>query len=511
MKILLLMPKDIYVSWPFANDFTRYITKIPAVTLPQLAASLQGYEVEIFDGLVEKIPMRNYLKKLKDFDIIGMKVESEVTSLNSELNIRVIKKINPDVKIILGGYHPTIFSKEWVERGVDFVVKQEGEITLKELISVISSNDEPDKVLGITFKKNGEVVENEDREFIQNLDEIPSARWDLINLKNYNLFFRKDGLTASVETARGCPYKCSFCTVPVMWRGIHRYKSVDRVLDEINSLYKLGVKQIAIIDDSFGINIERDKNICEQIIRKNFDISWGSFIRADTVLNHPDFVNIAGKSGLRFVYIGFESTSEELLDRYNKKYEYLSADDYKKVYEVLKKNRVFVLGLFVTGHPLEINSIVSSNKFCDASSYSNLRPIPKTAIFNDLIKDGVKIKDMFYHDRYLPAYEKDKRFQKNRTFLANLRNDIGLLKLRNLFFGSYVSKKFYQNLYLSLLKNLLSATPSKILNFITLINPFSSLEKRQMNLVRRYISDKFIEKIANKKYLKYRKPKTENR
>lgn len=496
------MPRDIYQSWPFANDFTRYLTRIPAVTFPQLAATLPSeYKVKIFDGIVEKKKFGDYKNLIREFDIICMKVEAEVTALNSEINLRLIKEINPSAKVIMGGTHPTFFAQKWCEKGADIVVRREGEVTFPKVIHSLNNGDSLFEIKGITFSNRGEIISNPDQEFIPDLDKTPIPLFSLLNLKLYDLNLDRSGLTASVETARGCPYRCSFCPSTKMWEHTQRYKSVERVIYEIKHLYKLGVRQLAIVDESFGINYERDLKICESILKEDLKIKWGMFCRADTALNHPDLIQIAGRSGLRLVLVGFENTDIRILKEYEKGYKEEVVQDYKKVYEIFKKENILVMGLFVIGYPEENFRLgIKRVDFCDFASFSNLRPIPGTKIFEKLKRKKILVKDMFYHDRYLPSFDKKGFRIESKTLIYNLINNFQLRNIIKLISSNYAERAYLRNLYKSLFLNLVKISPQKIINFLIVMNPFISPQKRQEILVNRYIKDKFkdYEGIANK-------------
>lgn len=502
MKVLLMNPISIYSKWPTDPDL-KFTVNCPSVSLVQLAATLPSHSVKILDGLEQDIGIKNFKKKVKKFDIVGINSHSTISALNTELNVRLIKKSSPETKIILGGNHATIFHTRWVERGVDFVVRREGEITLPELVETVEKDGDLSKVNGITYRDaGGKAQVNPERPFIKDLDELPMPRWDLMDLKKYNVFYSEGGLTASVETSRGCTFKCNFCWVSPMWNNTQRFKSAGRVIEEIELLTGLGANGLFIVDDNFGVNYKRDMEIYSDIIKENLDIRWGSFMRVDSVLKHHDMIKLAGKSGCRLALVGFESTRWDNIEKCDKKYpKDITLESYRQAYSILRENGILVCGLLMTGFIDEsdkdadnvFNELLEGERFCDYYGFNLLKPLPGTPLYDKVESAGLLTKDMFYHDYHLAAIDG----QKN---ISNKRNQFFIQKqitqIKDLLFGRDVDRKYFFHRYKCLLAGIIGINSRNFSDFLeSKRNRNLPDQKRQDMIVHKYLNDDFINKL----------------
>ena len=195
---------------------------------------------------------------------------------------RLIKKVNPSIKVVLGGNHATAFCDMVLqEPTVDFVVKGEGEITFYELCNKILTNKtDLENIKGLAHKdNNGNIIENKDRELVKNLDELP-IDYSLLNIKMYTdpphrspFLMRYPAI--GILSSRGCPYNCVYCTVKAVWGRIWRAKSAKKTVDQMELLYtKYGIQEFGFLDDSASSNKERWNAICDEIINRKMNIRW---------------------------------------------------------------------------------------------------------------------------------------------------------------------------------------------------------------------------------------------
>lgn len=248
---------------------------------------------------------------------------------------RLIKAISKDIKIVLGGNHATTFSKTILkEPSLDFIVREEGERTFYELCkAVLLESDNFKDIKGLSFKdNNGDIIHNQDRELIKNLDELPPVDYSLIEVKKYTDIVSNDYIMRSpaigIVTSRGCPGRCVFCTVKAVWGRTWRGKSAERVIGEIESLYyNYGIREFSFLDDSVSLNKERWNRICDEIIRRKIDIRWTTPNGiAHWTLDRPT-LNKMKRAGCYRITFGIESGSEQTRKFIGKPYPLSQARD----------------------------------------------------------------------------------------------------------------------------------------------------------------------------------------
>lgn len=494
--ILFVTPKDLYRSWPVRSDFTPYVLGFPATTYAQLSAMVPEIKVRFFDGLFNrKTKFGEYIQILSDYPVVCLGVVSSYSSLNADLTVRLIRKHNPQAVIVIGGHHATYYSAEWLARGVDIVVRHEGEYTFQEIIRALAAGEPVSDILGISYRdSSGQIRHNEDRAFLADLDQLPMPDWDILDFSLYPFRLQAGGYPATVETSRGCMHSCSFCLVHTMWKEGQKFKSVERVLAEIEELHRRGVRQVVMADDNFGANVERDMKIFEGIIARDYQIAFGSFIRADTVLNNPDFLNLYIRAGLKAVHIGFETIFEEVLTRYHKGLgPCMTVRDYKEVYRRLHEKGVFVYGGFVSDYDFDLEPKMTQKtrrdltKICDVIAPCPLIPQEGVPAVDELRNKGYVLKDMFYHDRFFPAFQYRGREQGSSYSLTAI---LGLLRPSNFYkmlFGRPAEMFFFRSLYLGILRDMFFMIPTGIRTMMLAKNKHKGLNERQREVVDLYL------------------------
>lgn len=175
-----------------------------------LANVLKDHKVEIIDGELEGLSNTEVAKLCINSDIVGITCTTPEFELASNLASEV-KYFNPKCKVILGGAHSTVVPKECLEanKNIDFIVRFEGEETFPDLLDNL---EYPERVKGIAYRNNNDIIITEDRPLIKDLDKY-NADWLLVKPNRYFYPFPKEGLvpTANIAGTRGCPYKCRYC------------------------------------------------------------------------------------------------------------------------------------------------------------------------------------------------------------------------------------------------------------------------------------------------------------
>ena len=260
-------------------------------------------------------------------------------------------------------------------KSIDFGVTREGEITLIELCQGLDY----EKIKGLIFRKNDEVVYTGEREFILDLDSIPFPKYEKFDLKKY--------ITEEIAilTSRGCPYSCIYCPVKTAIGRKFRVRSPKNVVKEIQYWYENGRRSFGIVDDNFMMIKERVLNICSEIENQSLtklELRCPNGIRADQY-DH-ELLSKMKKIGFEYLAIGVEAGNNKILENIKKgeKIEVI-----KKAIEDACNLGYEVILFFLVGSPGETwMDIEDSVKVAlaypvfDAKFY-NLIPFPDTELF----------------------------------------------------------------------------------------------------------------------------------
>ncbi|MFC2040902.1 B12-binding domain-containing radical SAM protein, partial [Chloroflexota bacterium] len=253
---------------------------------------------------------------------------------------KIAKDIDRNIKVVVGGAHPTLDPEGTsAEEEFDYIVRGEGEFTFLEL----AEGKDEDEIKGLSFKKNYKIIHNKSRTFIKDLDTLPFASRDLFLNDTQYLDF------GNVITGRGCPFSCSYCASPRLWQRTTRFRSVSNVVKELEDLrmhYNSPI--VHFVDDTFTINKNRTKNICQQIIDRQLAIKWVCDTRANCL--DKELVALMSKAGCIRVKIAAESGSDRILKSVRKG---LTKRHILKAAELIKEQGLPLTVYFMVGFPNE--------------------------------------------------------------------------------------------------------------------------------------------------------------
>jgi anaerobic magnesium-protoporphyrin IX monomethyl ester cyclase len=366
-RILLINPaKDV----PLLDWAMRY----PPLGLMSVSFVLDGHEVEILDMKVDQLEEEEIRKKMSQADIVGISVLTP--SIDSALELcRLAKQYG--CLTVLGGVHPSLVPQIVENPEVDIVVRGEGELTFKEITDGESLNS----IAGISYKDKDKVVHNPDRT-PTNLSDLPYPRRDLV--KKYRGKYKAWGKRLdALNTARGCPYKCSFCCVPKVWSG-YRERTPQEVINEIKQMDP-DAEIIAFVDDNFCYDMKRVEEICDLIIKEGLnDRLYSCFSRIDSIVRHPEVVDKMFAANLRVVFIGIEAASQASLDNMNKK---TKLDDIHKACRILEEKGIMIWAGHIIGNLEDkyedVAALIQLSKSLpiDIAQFTVITPYPGTELY----------------------------------------------------------------------------------------------------------------------------------
>ncbi|MBU8904977.1 B12-binding domain-containing radical SAM protein [Desertibacillus haloalkaliphilus] len=264
--------------------------------------------VEIVEYTI-KDPAMNVVSDLysKDPDVIGF--SCYIWNIEETIEIvKMLKKVKPEVKIVLGGPEVSYDVKDWLERipEADYIVVGEGEETFKQLLEELNSEEKLHMVFGLGYRKNGDAVVNPPRPKLD-LNQIPSPyrfQEDRAALNKRVTYF---------ETSRGCPFSCQFCLSSIEV-GV-RYFDIERVKDDLLYLINSGAKLIKFVDRTFNIKRDYALEIFQFLIDNHGGAVFQFEITADIMRPEVlDFLNEHAPPGIFRFEIGVQSTNDETND-----------------------------------------------------------------------------------------------------------------------------------------------------------------------------------------------------
>ncbi|MGW8321613.1 MAG: B12-binding domain-containing radical SAM protein, partial [Thermodesulfobacteriota bacterium] len=236
----------------------------------------------IEDCIVQPHSVERLRENLNTFrpDVVG----ATAVTMNVKAALRILgdyKEEQPGLITLMGGPHVTFDAERILSENafVDCIVRGEGEVTCTKLLEALDSRASLEEIEGISYRSNGAVVHNPDRPFIKDINVLPFPAVDLVPLSKY----RAMGFPITMVTSRGCPHECIFCVGRRMVGRRVRYFDVKRVVDEFETLSRMGFPVICIVDDLFTANKARCLEICEEILRRGISHLWSAFSRVDTV------------------------------------------------------------------------------------------------------------------------------------------------------------------------------------------------------------------------------------
>ncbi|MEM3941756.1 MAG: radical SAM protein [Candidatus Bathyarchaeia archaeon] len=402
MKVALVnppYPKSAHQHPPFISLGIGYLGAI---------AERDGHEVTVIDCQGERLSHEAFRHRLEkvDPDVVG--ITSATLTYKSALKIaEIAKEVCPSCVTILGGCHATFWDFNALNecRSLDIIVRKEGELTFSELLKKLEHKERIDNVQGITFRKRDKIVRNEDRQYIENLDDLPFPAHHLFNLRSY---VKVGKVIIPVMTSRGCVYWCDFCTAVRMFGRKYRMRSPKNVVDEIEMVYtKYGVRQFTFYDDAFTVDQRRVEEICDEIIRRKLDIEWDCETRVDMV-NRP-LLEKMKRAGCIAIWFGVESGCQMIIDRMKKQFK---IEQTRKAFRLAHEVGLMTVASVILGFPGEteetawetINFVKSLNP-ADVGFYI-ATPYPGTPLY-DLVKEKgwLKTEDFDKYDTATPVFE----------------------------------------------------------------------------------------------------------
>ena len=398
MKVLFVEPpKDV---WFVMGEYLP-----PPYGIIQLAAYLEreinGLEIEILDCNAEQIYWDGMGKRIEASkpDVVASSSLATCNAYAVARTLETAKGADPGILTVTGGQHFTATAQRSLEAfpEIDVIVRGEGELSLTELIERAGDDASFRDVRGISFRDGGEILHNPCRPLIEDLDDLPFPGYHfvghLVHRYHFAAMTGRNAPYALIEGSRGCSHRCTFCTQWSHWDGRWRAKSPSRIADEMTYCYeKFGSRFIWLTDDNFGFG-GRAGELADEITERGFpgDLMWFTQARCDDVVRHGDLLPKLRRSGLRWVLLGVESSTQETLEAYDKG---IAPEDAEKAVRLLQENGIFAQAMFIIGERRDTHeSIEHLRSFANAldpdfAIFAILTPFPGTGLFEEAERNG---------------------------------------------------------------------------------------------------------------------------
>lgn len=398
MKILFVEPPKEF--WFLMGEYLP-----PPLGILQLAAFLEekgdDWDLEVLDCQARQVRWNSLERQLEssDPDLVVVSGLSTCNAYNVLRTVSLVKKIDPEIKTVVGGQHFTALAQESLEQypEIDFVIRGEGELTLLELARSLDRNKPLLKIQGLSYRHIDEVVHNPPRPLIQNLDDLPLPGYHFIEDQAHRYHFRmmakrQDGY-AMVEASRGCQYTCTFCSQWNFWGGQLRTKSPARVADEMEHLLQeYGISFQWLTDDNLGLGTHT-RQLCDELIKRGLseDLKWFLQARSDAIIRNQEVLPRMRKAGNYWVMAGLERHDKATINSYHKG---IKTEDSRQAMNLLKDHDIFAQATFITGD--RSDSHQSMEKFREFVNYVDpdlaifmiLTPFPGTKLYETAQREG---------------------------------------------------------------------------------------------------------------------------
>jgi anaerobic magnesium-protoporphyrin IX monomethyl ester cyclase len=401
VKVLLL-------SMPDSFEHTPVLTmRMPNGALASLAGNVDPHHrVVVADLVLVQSSVRRTIETLVaelQPDLVGLSVMT-FQRVTARRIISLIRSLKPGVRIVVGGYDPSLAPDAWMdaELGVDFIVRGEGEITFRDLLRAIEAQTPLREVAGLLFREGPRFQQGPPR-------PVASIADDVLRLPNraaralagYTMLGRQIDV---VETSRGCTFDCSFCSIIEMrGRNFHCFP-IERVIADIADAHARGARAVFLVDDNITIDVPRFEALCRAIVDAGLNtIDYLVQGMTGAIAAHGEhLVPLMRKAGIRYVFLGIENVLPDDLAFLK-----ASAKNRKRgggamsnaaitAVELLHRHGLLVVGGLIVGNPDDTPEAIAANlafarTYVDWPYIQHPTPYPGTPMTRDLVAAGLVV------------------------------------------------------------------------------------------------------------------------
>jgi anaerobic magnesium-protoporphyrin IX monomethyl ester cyclase len=397
--ITLINPPEKLRVWagiPKAHAHGVYC--FPPLGLMHIQAAIEKrshYVAEICDPVVDDLDYPDFEQMLKRYPLDLVGISTYTHSLpDVQMTINLVRKINPNAKIILGGPHCAMFPEYSIQlEGIDGMVTGDGEDPFLEIVQAHDAGRDFSGISGVWWiTDGGEVVRNEEMPSTKDLTRYPWPDRTRSRYKDYYLPGTKQPMVTTAITSRGCPHSCPFC---LTYKKQYRIRDIDHILDEMEHCLSLGITETHFIDDLFTPNSQWVLKFCDGIERRGLKFSWG--YKTTIAGTTREQIRRCRETGCTKIHFGVESANNEGLDAFGK---HCDTDDVHRVFKWCREEGVRSVAYIMLAGPHErtmddaLGNLDEMIKLdADFAVFAVYSPYPGTDSFADGAKLGLYAAD----------------------------------------------------------------------------------------------------------------------
>lgn len=368
-----------------------------------------GYEVDYYDAMALWHGEDEIRKRLEDFKPDAVASSAFTAAVFAATGVlRLAKKINPEIVTLIGNVHATFCYDEMLKADhdvIDYIIRGEGEHTLVKLLDCLNAGDDPAKVQGLAFWRDGRVVTTQAAPMICDLDSLPTA-WDLVEWPIYKYRAKNDARLAIVSSSRGCTQNCSFCSQKLFWQQGWRTRSPEAFVAELEMLHqKYGVKVAMLADETPTMDRKRWERILDLMIERQPGVRLLMETRVIDIVRDEDLMDKYRLAGVEHIYVGVEAGDQAKLNLFRKGTKVAQS---RKAIDLINQADIVSETSFVLGMPTDTKeSIAETVELAkmynpDMAFFLAIAPWPYADLYPEL-KDHVVTHDYSKYNLVQPV------------------------------------------------------------------------------------------------------------
>ena len=349
---------------------------------------------------------KDILSRTIDADLVGI---STITATAPAAYAVADALRTRGIPVVFGGPHVSFLPEEALQHG-DYCLTGEGETGFPMLVEALNANGDLSAVPGLVWRQDGAIRKNPAAPPIEDLDSLPFPDFSLLNMGGKKMGSTGLGRgTIPMQTSRGCPFDCTFCSVTGMFGRRYRHRSTANIIAEL-SQYDPAQVIIFFYDDNFAANPRRTKELLREMIRLRLGFQWSTQVRSD-IARDPEMLDLMAEAGCTVLYIGFESVDPKALAEMKKGQ---SVEEIQYAIRQIRKRKIHVHGMFVFGFDSDtIQSTRATVKFAmaekiDSAQFLVLTPLPGSGFYTRMRDEGRLIDTAWetydaHHVKFVPT------------------------------------------------------------------------------------------------------------